>query len=253
MTRCSFAIAHYEEVVARARTTHDIVLFREWRPAAGRPRLFLRHDIDHSLRLAFDLAQREQALGVRATYFVQLHSALYTASTAAAAEVLRQIVALGHEVGLHYDTGYYAKLGLDGPTALRADLDQLGVLTGVDVQSISRHSPVDSPTMRRGESPVRWDAYSDPFIRDVKYLSDSNRAWREGCFCEHLAHGEELHVLTHPVWWLAEGDTMRDQVIGTAALEAGMLTTAAEHSVAFYEDCLMRRQELDARIKVTGF
>lgn len=59
----------------------------------------LRHDVDHDLDLALEMAHHEHRLGVRATYFI-LHTAEY-ATDPLLAEKCLQLVDYGHEVGLH--------------------------------------------------------------------------------------------------------------------------------------------------------
>lgn len=250
---CSFSRKHYVEALERAQAAYDILLFREWRSSGGRPRLFLRHDLDHSLRVGLDMAHLEHASGVRGTYFVQLHAELYGVSSASSADAIREIAALGHEIGLHFDAGYYQRLSLDPAEALRADIAQLSKIAGTTVESASRHSPVDSPAIPDLRSVVTWDAYSGHFLREIRYLSDSNRTWREGCFCTRLERGEEMHVLTHPIWWLADGETMRGQILAVARTDAEVSLTEALRTASYYEDCLTRRAELDRRLSESGF
>jgi hypothetical protein len=64
--------------------------------AAG---VFLRHDVDHDLDLALEMAYWEHASGHRCTYFI-LPTAPY-ASDPRLLTKLRQMQAFGHEVGLH--------------------------------------------------------------------------------------------------------------------------------------------------------
>jgi len=59
----------------------------------------LRHDVDHDLDLALDMAQLEHERGCRATYFL-LHTHRYWSDPFLADKCL-QLIAYGHEVGLH--------------------------------------------------------------------------------------------------------------------------------------------------------
>lgn len=54
---------------------------------------------------ALALARIEAEHGVPATYFVQLSSRFYSAFEPEVAAVLRNIVALGHDMGLHFNAG----------------------------------------------------------------------------------------------------------------------------------------------------
>ncbi|MEX1098639.1 MAG: hypothetical protein WED34_21510 [Planctomycetales bacterium] len=59
----------------------------------------LRHDVDHDLDLALEVAHHEHARGLRATYYI-LHTAPYWDDPDLSCK-LRQLEAYGHEVGLH--------------------------------------------------------------------------------------------------------------------------------------------------------
>jgi len=61
----------------------------------------LRHDIDHDLDLALELAHHEHAMGIRATYFL-LHTAPYWNDPDFILKC-QQLKSYGHEVGLHFD------------------------------------------------------------------------------------------------------------------------------------------------------
>ena len=57
----------------------------------------MRHDVDELAWNALKMAQLERNLGIRATYFFRI------VKQSNVPEVIRQIVALGHEVGYHYE------------------------------------------------------------------------------------------------------------------------------------------------------
>jgi len=84
----------YLQHFGRTRAVED--LFRD--PSASGP-VALRHDVDHSLDLALEMAWLEAEQGCRATYFV-LPDQPYAREDRFLEKCL-QIQALGHEVGLH--------------------------------------------------------------------------------------------------------------------------------------------------------
>ena len=65
-------------------------------PAEGKL-VVMRHDVDELAWNALKMAQLENRLGIRATYFFRI------VKQSNVPEVIRQIVALGHEVGYHYE------------------------------------------------------------------------------------------------------------------------------------------------------
>lgn len=67
----------------------------------------LRHDIDMDIRKALEMARLESELGVRSTYYVLLSSDLYNALSKNSTAYLKEILSLGHWVGLHFDEKKY--------------------------------------------------------------------------------------------------------------------------------------------------
>lgn len=247
--RCEFSLVHYREVLSVVAESYEPCLFRTWSEKHGsrKPRILMRHDVDHSLSMALDLARIEAEFGVPATYFIQLHSSVYTVSSAKELVSIRELVSLGHEVGLHYDTGYYASLGSDSEYALRRDLETLAELAQVEVRSVSRHNPIDSTDIANVGRLVPFDAYSAEFTKAAKYISDSSMSWREGCVCQHLPKLREYQVLTHPVWWCSPGATLRDKLLACAEDVARAYLQDIESLSAYYQKCLDIRSELDER------
>lgn len=67
----------------------------------------LRHDIDMDIQKALEMARLEFELGVRSTYYVLLSSDLYNALSKNSIAYLKEILSLGHWVGLHFDEKKY--------------------------------------------------------------------------------------------------------------------------------------------------
>lgn len=98
----------------------------------------LRHDIDHDLDLALEVAHHEHALGIRATYFL-LHTHRYWTDPRLLLKC-RQLQEYGHEVGLHLNLlSEWNEGQCDDPAeSLRAILDHLRS-GGIDVVGVSAH------------------------------------------------------------------------------------------------------------------
>jgi hypothetical protein len=84
----------YLESLARLPKSRPL---REFTPGAAG--VFLRHDVDHDLDLALEMAYWEREAGHRATYFI-LPTAAYAADPALLSK-LAQIRDFGHEIGVH--------------------------------------------------------------------------------------------------------------------------------------------------------
>jgi hypothetical protein len=250
---CEFSLVHYREILAFVAEHYESLPFSHRERSRGaRPRIFMRHDLDHSLALAVQMARIEADAGVRATYFVQLHADSYCATSLGQVARVRELMDLGHEVGLHYDTGYYARYAKDVRRAFQRDLEMLSDVAGAPIVSVSRHNPLDSASLGEISDLARFDAYSSAFTKDLKYISDSVMSWREGCVCGFLPKKIDLQVLVHPLWWCSDGTTMRDRIASCARAEAGELEREIERLAAYYQSCLDQRPLLDARLRQKG-
>jgi hypothetical protein len=167
-----------------------------------------RHDIDFSPQRALALARIEGKLQVKATYFVLLGSAFYNPFESSVRDVLRAILDLGHDLGLHYDAA-----GLDGDTDAHSEqiafeAAALKRQLGADIRAFSLHNPSVSPDVKLdGPRYAGLINASAPDLRaDFTYVSDSNGRWRYRPLHEVIDDAEvsRLYALTHPEWWTPE-------------------------------------------------
>lgn len=197
----NFSYDYYRYLVRAACASMTPRLFREVSDLdPAEPHLFLRHDIDCSLKEAVQLAGFEQQLGVRASYYVMMHSLLYDVRQSSA---VREIAAMGHEVGVHFDLPPHCDQNDTAllETLIKEDCERLEDVLGEAVTSLSFHRPIQQflrgPLYLAG----RVNAYAAELME--WYISDSRGAWRCG---EPLVEiGEKRHralqLLTHPIWW----------------------------------------------------
>jgi hypothetical protein len=75
--------------------------------------IIMRHDIEYSLECAVTMARLEAKHGICASYYVLLHAPFYNPYTPQNMEILGEILELGHEIGLHYETYFYEGLSRD--------------------------------------------------------------------------------------------------------------------------------------------
>lgn len=162
-------------------------------PPSGDPYAFIRHDVDVSLERAVALARKEAEWGIQSTYHVMLDSPLYNIGFPESRAALRELAALGHEIGLHVD----ASRGTDIDDAC-AELE--GAI-GNAVASISFHRPRPQDFGGPAYIAGRVNAYGHHLTR--WYLSDSRGRFREGdpiaSICKPRT--DDLQILIHPMWW----------------------------------------------------
>jgi hypothetical protein len=171
----------------------------------GKPKLILRHDIDVSLKRGLRTAEIENEFGVPSTYMVMINSPLYCIKDQTSRDILRQLIHLGHEVGLHFDLDEEERNKNYKVSFMEAKIhsacEALENIIGLPVRSISFHRPIPpffgGPLMIGG----RVNAYAKELM--TWYLSDSKGYWREGEPLTKLIGASKplLQLLIHPIWW----------------------------------------------------
>jgi len=179
----------------------------------GEPFVLLRHDLDMSLERALPIARLDAAAGVRSTFFVMLRTEHYNPLSAAGDALIRQILGLGHQLGLHFDARAYPELAGAPEDAHVAALIQrlcareaeiLEQWFGVSVPVVSFHQP--NPLALAGAPELtapRLHTYMALFNRRMAYYADSTGRWRFGhpLGSEAFAQRRPMQLLIHPIWW----------------------------------------------------
>jgi hypothetical protein len=173
--------------------------------AAPEPSVFIRHDIDLSLKFALPVARMEAELGLPASYQVMTDCPLYDVEDATSRAAIAELIALGHEVGLHLELP--DGLASDDPASellVRRVVLESSVLesvTKVPVRSVSFHRPAQ----RLVRGPLLVGGKVNGYAADLMgwYLSDSAGRWREGAPLPMLLRPRKpvLQLLIHPFWW----------------------------------------------------
>lgn len=223
----------YCELLALARGRYRFLGFAE--AAAADAGVLWRHDIDMSPHRGLALARLEHAAGVRATYFVYLHSRFYNALEDAVVERLRQIAALGHWFGVHFDPRFTPD-GAPLADAVAAEGRMLEAAIGAPVSAISFHDP-DVPGVSISTDDTiagLVNTYGRSITARFEYGSDSNGYWRFKPLAEVIAAGgPRLQVLTHPEWWVPEPMPPRARV--ARAIDGRAAYMAAKYDAAMRE------------------
>jgi len=175
--------------------------------------VILRHDIDQSIEASVAMARLEAKEGVVSTYFVLLTGAFYNTASAKALKGLREIHALGHEVGLHFDEVAYGETDELMEDLIRKEAEVLSRLCGFPITTVSMHRPSKATLERDLVIPGMVNSYGRTFFRDFKYLSDSRRRWRESVL-DIVRSGEydRLHILTHAFWYHEAEESLEETV-----------------------------------------
>lgn len=196
---CKFTLKAYEDFLARLLSKYTIIPFNKI-ANTNSPYLILRHDVDASLDSALIMAQLENRLKIKSTYFVLFSYKLYNLLEKDSMITLRKISELGHEIGLHYDLEVYETHNRKITDVLVQEINLLESIVSQPVVSIARHNS----SMQYQGDPLMATSYINAYddsLYDV-YVSDSCRAWDIGSLSRLLSFKDEkAQLLVHPFMW----------------------------------------------------
>ncbi len=184
--------------------------------------VILRHDIDKSVKKAVDFAEIENRLGIKATYYVRLHSNYYNPFGYIVHQQIERIIELGHEVGLHSEFFDFGRITEENPIKIfENEMKVFEIIFGIRPGSYSLHRTTGSSSISEiqestGEIRKKFEiigSYEPKILDNFKYLSDSSGIWREGCFSEHVGKHERLQILIHPEWWFNENINLEESLV----------------------------------------
>tara|TARA_Y100000768_G_C23942795_1_gene665997 strand:+ start:786 stop:1547 length:762 start_codon:yes stop_codon:yes gene_type:complete len=170
--------------------------------------VFLRHDIDKSIKKAFEIAKIENKKNIVSTFFFLTRSPLYNILEPDTIKTIREIHKMGHSIGLHIDfkriKNTFTDVNIGINTILESEFrimhEAIGDILG---RVFSFHNPT-SDLLNSSSYKNVLCAYDDNFmLPKTKYISDSNSFWREGSPIKNIRDKKwnRLQILTHPIWW----------------------------------------------------
>jgi hypothetical protein len=209
MNKCDFSYEHYISCLKDAQDRgYEFLKFEEYdKIKEDKKCIFMRHDVDHDLNLAHKMAKIEKENNISSTYFIRMHSSKYNLCSLEGTKIIRDICSLGHEIGFHYEPSYSRYFNIDEDALFTQDLVYLEQSLGKKIVSVSPHEPTREGTFKLSQdllnqNGIKYQAYDDMFVRDMKYISDSSCNWREGGMHYFIADEvPKLCILTHPFWW----------------------------------------------------
>jgi len=198
-----FTVEHYRVLLGLAKSNWGFVKYDNipW----GERFVLWRHDVDYSLNRSLELARIEHQEGVSATYFVNPHSEFYNLAESGQYQIIKQILSLGHDLGMHFDAAFHGVMSEAELNCLVArDARNLEELFGAKLVAFSFHNPIAAHlTCEAEQYGGLINCYSRRFKSEVAYCSDSNGYWRFRRLYDVLEAVTDpcLQVLTHPGWW----------------------------------------------------
>lgn len=211
-----FTLANYERLVALAvEKGYNFISYTD-EFIENRKDMLWRHDVEFEPDVALKMAEIEHKYSVKATYFFQIHSPFYNIFDKHYTDVFHKIYALGHDVGLHFDSHFY---GINDEAQLNKyiELDRtyFEAVMGVKIKTYSFHNT--TPFTQSCLKPMYGgliNVYSSHFKEKYSYCGDSLGYWRFDRLEEVLNDDniQHLHVLTHDANWTEEVLSPRKRV-----------------------------------------
>lgn len=190
--------------------------------------VILRHDIDNSLQKAVILSEIERDAceeSVEATYFLLVATNFYNVHSKESRECISKIMKNGGIIGLHFDETQYSISDIE---EIKEYVDQeveiLSNVINAKVEVVSMHRPSEKVLSKNiiFSSGV-INSYSEVYFKQMKYLSDSRRYWRENVD-DIIDSGiyPRLHILTHPFWYVEGKERTLKQTLKDAVVRASL-------------------------------
>ena len=178
--------------------------------------ILLRHDLDLSVSAGHEIAIIEHEHGVSATYFVLLHSPFYNLIEAKSYKLIKEILELGHKIGLHFDSHFYNISNEDElDEKISFEKDFINNLFNIDIKVFSFHLTnnftVKSRNFQYGNL---INAFSEMFQTKYEYCSDSFGIWRHKRLFDFMknTNSNKLQILIHPEWWIHDASMPKDRI-----------------------------------------
>ena len=246
-----FSTDHYREIVAAICQSHKTICFRDihklGRAVFEIPKfVVMRHDVEFSIPAALRMAEIEAELGVQSTFFL-LQTSDYNPFEEEEAVQIRRILDLGHDIGLHYDAALFERLNVDPLATAKAQIELFQTFFRTKIHAMSSHMP-----MRSGKTfsiPGVIDTYDPMYLTEMKYISDSTQAWREGVVTENLAAYNHIHLLTHEYIWHPFGWDWSALLFTEVNDKFQRAWKRAENFINMYREGLQLRAQKDKQFK----
>lgn len=209
-----FTDKNYRKLLRIAKKNYNFIGYNDYKKSGKN--IILRHDLDFSVHRSYKLAQIEAQEKIKATYFINMHSDFYNLLENEIVDLIDKIVALGHNIGLHFDPVFYEN---DFDKLVKYLIWEKSILEKIfnrPVNVFSFHNPGVGNWLDVNKEKIggMLNAYSTYFKENYHYCSDSNGYWRFERLNDVLKEAKEmkLHILIHPGWWTPQVMSPRQRI-----------------------------------------
>lgn len=202
-----FTLGNYKKLMELALRNYTFSFYKEDFLYPNKT-IILRHDIEFSVQNALLMAEFEKSLGIRATYFVQLHGDFYNALEKRTFEQLKKIESLEHQLALHFDAHFWNTQREDQLNQyLEIDKSTFTKYFDSKPEAFSFHNNnAFTLSCEKDDYAGMINVYSKKYKSDYGYCADSTGYWRYEILEDRLkdANDSVLQVLIHDGMWQDE-------------------------------------------------
>lgn len=200
-----FTLRNYQRLISLALEKGFTFISYTDKFVENRKDILWRHDVEFEPDVALMMAEMESAQEVKTTYFFQIHSPYYNIFDSHYSEVFHKIHALGHCLGLHFDSHYYDIFDENQLNKyIELDKNYLEAVLGIKIDAFSFHNTTPfTHTCLAYKYGGLINVYSSHFKQRFNYCGDSLGYWRFERLEDVLndLHVRHLQVLTHDANW----------------------------------------------------
>lgn len=202
-----FTLNNYKKLLKIAQENYTFSFYLE---KHGYPKntIILRHDVEFSVPIALEMAKIEHDLGIRATYFIQLHGDFYNALESKTFKQIREIESLGHQLALHFDAHFWEITREDQlDSCLKKDKETFEKYFYTEPKVFSFHNNnAFTLSCTKDMYGGMINVYSVKYTKEFGYCADSTGFWRYEVLEDRLneAKDQVLQVLIHDGMWQNE-------------------------------------------------
>lgn len=231
-----FTLSNYSKLLAIAKQNYDFVLYTNESKPTNKS-IILRHDLEFSIPIALKMAHIEANQGIQATYFLQIHSDFYNAFDRSNYDAIKEIISLGHKLGLHFDAHFW---GITKEEELEPkillDKETIEKHFDVKIETISFH--ITNPFLMTCDKETYSgliNVYSKYYKTQVGYCADSTGYWRFEILEDKLLEAKDVYfqLLIHDGMW-------QESVLPPRRRVFKVIDDQADRLKLLYDDALVK-------------
>lgn len=227
MMGCDFKFEHYEEIFRLAlKKGYQVITVKDFFQKNfddSKKILINRLDVDFDCDKAKRLASIFDKLNVKGSFYFRLHGK-YNIFSYKNFNILKSIVASGHEIGLHSEIVDMQHICREDPEELlKKEIRLFESFFDTKIQGVASHgdyTPYNNLDFWQSNSAedfgLMYEAYDEAIWKYTRYVSDSLiNGWKcydkgvllddNRCACKHIEEGHQnIYLLTHPFCFYEE-------------------------------------------------